>query len=114
MRRKITLIAGAAAAAIVVALASTPTPQDQANPQVASMTAEALANDAVTGETATLQPGQVLSPEAIRFIDFPGRYGLGTDLPGSRYAIVDGHLVRIDPDTMELQSILRKDTVAFD
>lgn len=65
-------------------------------------------------EPSALTPGEILSAAEIDFIESPGRYGLGTELRGSRYAIVDGHLVRIDPQTMELQSILRKDAVALD
>lgn len=104
MIRKIMVIAAAAAAAVLIAISSNEAPQAQGTTQAAM----------ARSEQKPLRPGDILSPNATKFIDFPGRYGLGTDLPGSRYAIVDGHLVRIDPDTMELQSILRKDTVALD
>ncbi|MFD2814385.1 hypothetical protein ACFSYD_07710 [Paracoccus aerius] len=56
----------------------------------------------------------MLPADLVDFIEQPGRYGLGTEPRGSRYAIVQGHLVRVDADTMELQSVLRKDSVADD
>ena len=61
-----------------------------------------------------LVPGMVLPADSVRFIEKPGRYGLGSELPGSRYAIVNGHLVRVSSETMELQSILRRNTLADD
>ena len=65
-------------------------------------------------EPLPLVPGTVLPEESVRFIEKPGRYGLGTEPPGSRYAIVDGHLVRINTDTMELQSVLRQNSLTED
>ncbi|SNR26890.1 hypothetical protein EYF88_00130 [Paracoccus sediminis] len=59
-------------------------------------------------------PGAILRSEDVRFIDQPGRYGLGKDLADSRYAIVGGHLVRIDPDTMQVKSVLRRRAYASD
>jgi hypothetical protein len=101
MIRKTMAIATAAGAAVVIAILGNQAPQAQETP-------------AVQTEPRVLTPGDRLSADDINFIEQPGRYGLGSDLRGSRYAIVDGHLVRIDPQTMELQSILRKDSVAFD
>ena len=43
----------------------------------------------------------------VQLIERPGQYGLGSDLRGSRYAISDGHLVRVDPNSLEVQSVLR-------
>lgn len=103
MKRKIMVIATAAGAAVLIALSSHQVQQAQGTTQAT------LARS----EPDMLMPGHVISSEAIDFIEYPGRYGLGSELPGSRYAIVDGHLVRIDSDTMELQSILRKDSVAL-
>ncbi|QBX35227.1 hypothetical protein E4191_11365 [Paracoccus liaowanqingii] len=51
--------------------------------------------------------GETPSPDQIRLIDNPGRVGLGPGHPGSRFAIVAGHLVRIDAVTGRIQSILR-------
>ena len=104
MIHKAMVIATAAGAAVMIAVFSNPAPQAQGTNQ---------ANVALT-EPRALMPGEVMPPENIEFIENPGRYGLGSDLRGSRYAIVDGHLVRIDPQTMELQSILRKHGLALD
>ncbi|TGN47727.1 hypothetical protein E4L95_19120 [Paracoccus liaowanqingii] len=51
--------------------------------------------------------GETPLPDQIRLIDNPGRVGLGPGHPGSRFAIVAGHLVRIDAVTGRIQSILR-------
>lgn len=60
------------------------------------------------------RPGEVLDAGKVDFIEEPGHYGLGADLRGSRYAIAEGHLVRVDPDSLEIQSVLRDDIGAAD
>ena len=52
--------------------------------------------------------GETAMPGRLHVISHPGRYGLGPELPGSIYAVVDGMLVRIDPDTREIQSVIRR------
>lgn len=51
--------------------------------------------------------GETPRPDQIRPIDDPGTVGLGPGYPGSLYAIVAGHLVRIDAASGRIQSILR-------
>ena len=104
MIRKVMVIATAAGAAVGIAVLSNQAPQAQGTTQAG----------VARVEPRLMMPGDILPAEDIDFIEHPGRYGLGTELRGSRYAIVDGHLVRINPETMELQSILRKDSVALD
>ncbi|MDQ1899448.1 hypothetical protein RAH32_03180 [Paracoccus sp. WLY502] len=98
MMRKVMVIATAAVAATLIALFSNDTPQAQGTIQA----------NATRAETRSLMPGDILPAETVDFIERPGIYGLGSELPGSRYAIVDGHLVRVNPNTMQLQSILRR------
>ena len=97
---KVMVIATAAAAAVVIAFFNDQTQQIQRTTHAA----------AARADLRPLTPGDIIHVESVDFIEHPGRYGLGTNLPGSRYAIVDGHLVRVDPDTMQLQSILRLDS----
>ena len=63
-------------------------------------------------ESAQARPqvmvGETAMPGRLHIISHPGRYGLGPELPGSIYAVVDGMLVRIDPDTREIQSVIRR------
>lgn len=61
---------------------------------------------AVTGPRVMV--GDTAGPGQLHVISHPGRYGLGPELPGSIYAVVDGMLVRIDPDTREIQSVIRR------
>lgn len=58
-------------------------------------------------QAAAVTPGQVLAADQVRFVENPGVYGLGSELRGSRYAIVDGYLIRIDPRSLEVQSVIR-------
>lgn len=51
--------------------------------------------------------GDIPPPGQTRPVENPGIYGLGPDLPGSRYAVVSGHLVRLDRSTGRILSILR-------
>jgi len=46
-------------------------------------------------------------PAQVTVIGNPGTYGLGSELRGSSYAVVSGHLVRIDRKTGRILSILR-------
>ncbi len=40
-------------------------------------------------------------------VRYPGRYGLDPAPDGSRYAIIDGRLVRVDDDTSKILNIIR-------
>ncbi|WP_111559074.1 hypothetical protein [Paracoccus sediminilitoris] len=51
--------------------------------------------------------GTVPSKGQVQRIRNPGNYGLGNDIAGSIYAIVSGHLVRLDAKTGRIISILR-------
>lgn len=51
--------------------------------------------------------GDAPPPEQVQVIRNLGAYGLGPELPGSYYAVVAHHLVRIDRATGRIQSILR-------
>ncbi|MFC3167873.1 MULTISPECIES: hypothetical protein [Paracoccus] len=96
MKPKPSLIATAMAAVIAIALSASYGLQAQG-------TLEQSAAKAID----PLLPGDVLPAGDVHFIEQPGRYGLGSDLRGSRYAIVDGHLVRVDRESLRVQSVLR-------
>lgn len=51
--------------------------------------------------------GQVLNLKRAHIVSHPGRYGLGNAPSGNRYAIVGGHLVRVDAGSGKVLSILR-------
>ncbi len=61
------------------------------------------------GVTAQQPPivGEVPAADQVQPIDNPGAVGLGPDLPGSVYAVVSGHLVRIQIGSGKILSILR-------
>lgn len=58
-------------------------------------------------KASAVMPGQMLTRGQVRFMENPGVYGLGSEVRGSRYAIVDGYLIRIDPHSLEVQSVIR-------
>lgn len=58
-------------------------------------------------ERVEIAVGDVLSGGDLHIITHPGRYGLGPELPGSRYAVAKGRLIRVDADSNKVLSILR-------
>lgn len=65
-------------------------------------------------KTARPQVGDVPAPGSYHVIRQPGRYGLGPELPGSRYALIAGLLVRIDARSGKILSILRPQREVLD
>jgi hypothetical protein len=51
--------------------------------------------------------GNVPDPSQVKVIRNPGTYGLGSEISGSNYAVVSGHLVRIDRKSGRILSIMR-------
>lgn len=68
-----------------------------------------LVAGAVRAQQASELPvvGAVPAAGQVMLIDDLGSYGLGPNLPGNRYAVVGGHLVRIDIATGKILSVLR-------
>jgi hypothetical protein len=64
--------------------------------------------ETVSGQIEHLYVGERLSPDELHVLGEPGRYGLGPQIRGSRYGISHGQLIRFDPATFEVQSILRR------
>ena len=57
--------------------------------------------------SSNLRPGATLSGHELHRITRPGLYGIGKSPRGSSYGIVDGQLLRYDPDTMQILSVIR-------
>jgi hypothetical protein len=104
MTGKLIAIATASVAAVIGALYADTDTQAQGTPHHAPRAVQ----------THVLAPGDIVPADQVDFIERPGHYGLGSDLRGSRYAIIDDHLVRIDPHTLQVKSILRGDVYADD
>ena len=58
--------------------------------------------------------GDVLPAGEIHIISNPGLYGLGPEPANSKYAIAHGKLIRIDPNTGKVLSILRSQSEVLD
>ena len=95
MRRTILVMVMMLTMALGYGLLDSATAQDGETPV---LTAAAAAGAPVVGETL---PGQ----NAQLIVD-PGRYGLGPALSGTRYAIANGWLVRVEAQSLTVQSIL--------
>lgn len=54
-----------------------------------------------------LRVGDILNADRITMIERPGLYGLGLAPEGSAFALSSGKLLRIDPETGQILSILR-------
>ncbi|TWI36997.1 hypothetical protein IQ24_00787 [Paracoccus sulfuroxidans] len=52
--------------------------------------------------------GEALPPGKIHVITRPGLYGMGEPPRGSRYGIVNGRLIRFDPGTSRVLSVIRQ------
>lgn len=64
--------------------------------------------------SAGVQIGEVVPAEKLHIISYPGRYGLGPEVPGSLYAVVGDQLIRIDAQSHKVQSIIRQVTEILD
>lgn len=51
--------------------------------------------------------GSRLEPELLHVVTRPGLYGMGRPPPGNRYGIINGRLIRFDPETMKVLSVIR-------
>lgn len=58
--------------------------------------------------------GDLVAPSDLHHVTAPGRYGLGPHLSGSRYGIASGHLIRFNPETGQVQSVLRRQSDILD
>ncbi|MFD1795426.1 hypothetical protein FQV27_05390 [Paracoccus aurantiacus] len=74
----------------------------------ASLIGNATLGDELHKSAGKVTVGEAVEADEIHLISHPGRYGLGPDLSGSRYAIVSGMLVRINPKTLKVQSVIRR------
>lgn len=60
-----------------------------------------------TEAPADLSVGDRLRRGEVHIISEPGLYGLGRNVGSSEYAVAKGRLIRIDPKTLKVLSILR-------
>ncbi|MDM7255240.1 MAG: hypothetical protein P3W90_000910 [Paracoccus sp. (in: a-proteobacteria)] len=56
---------------------------------------------------AGVRVGAIYDPSDVHIVRVPGLYGLGPLVPGSKYAIIGNQLVRIDPATYKVLSVIR-------
>lgn len=69
---------------------------------------------AADAETVNFDVGDTLPPDQVHIVTKPGLYGLGPEPANSKYAVAHGKLIRIDPETGQVLSILRSQTEILD
>ncbi|UXU74889.1 MULTISPECIES: hypothetical protein [unclassified Paracoccus (in: a-proteobacteria)] len=57
---------------------------------------------------APLRIGERLDAQRLHKVTRPGLYGMSHPPPGSRYGIIDGRLIRYDPESETVLSIIRQ------
>ncbi|RDW12549.1 hypothetical protein [Paracoccus thiocyanatus] len=57
---------------------------------------------------AVLRVGDRLEEVRLHMVTRPGLYGMSQAPDGSRYGIVDGKLIRYDPESAQVLSIIRQ------
>ena len=93
-------------------LPNSPAPAPEAAVQMAQAALQLAAPRAV--QVGGLAVGDDLDPARLHVITRPGLYGLTRGTPGDRFGIVEGLLVRFDPATMRLKSIIRAGVTPVD
>ncbi|TJZ91558.1 hypothetical protein FA743_10670 [Paracoccus gahaiensis] len=68
----------------------------------------------VAAATALVAVGDVAAEAKLHMITHPGRYGLSEPPKGERFAVLDGRLVRVHTETMQIRSVLRPITQILD
>lgn len=63
---------------------------------------------------AKLRVGARIDPTRLHPVTRPGLYGVGQSPPGSSYGIIAGRLIRYDPDSLRIQSIIREIEAVLD
>lgn len=73
------------------------------------LTSATLVNQAPveTETSAQFKVGARVDPDRLHIVTRPGLYGMGRPPPGNRYGILNGRLIRFDPETMHVLSVIR-------
>ncbi|WBU52564.1 hypothetical protein [Paracoccus sp. SCSIO 75233] len=87
-------------------------PSSYALALIAALGVAVVASNALRGEEGTtavsIPIGEVADPARLHIVSRPGRYGLRPAPTGSKYAVMNGRLVRIDAESGKVQSVIRQ------
>lgn len=93
-----------AAAAVGTVIGATALSAPNASGRVAVQPAPTCTNECAD---PGILVGEIAPKGATHLITRPGRYGLATPPDGDAYAILRGYIVRLDPGTDRIRSVLR-------
>ena len=80
----------------------------QAHAEPAGHKMQLIQADSAGSDKKTVRVGDTVSMEQIDIVEQPEIYGLGLSPADNRFAIIDNQLVRLDPETGKVLSILRQ------
>lgn len=81
---------------------------------IAEMPQMHWASMSAMAQSAGFSVGDKLATAEVHIINNPGRYGLGPPPAGSAYAVAHGMLIRIDPKSGQVLSIMRAQSEILD
>lgn len=81
---------------------------------IAALALAVMITVAEAQESDAIAVGDTLSAAQVHIIKEPGLYGLGRRVGNSEYAVAKGMLIRIDPATLKVLSILRAQSEILD
>ncbi|MDS9468673.1 hypothetical protein RGQ15_13990 [Paracoccus sp. MBLB3053] len=64
--------------------------------------------ETASGVPYKIMIGAPVGTDRLHHITRPGLYGISAPPAGSTYGVIDGYLIRYDPQTMQVQSIIRQ------
>lgn len=73
-----------------------------------------LIQRSLSSGTGQFRIGDRLDPHDLHVVTRPGLYGIGTPPPGSNYGIFNGMLIRFDPESLRVQSVVRSVNGIYD
>ncbi len=62
----------------------------------------------VADGTGKLRVGASIDPDRLHRVTRPGLYGISQSPSGSNYGILEGRLIRFDPEGLRIQSVIRE------
>lgn len=95
------------AAAVAAALASMAL-ADQAGQATAPLPVAPLSQMQASNTSGALRVGDRLDRSRLHPVTRPGLYGMSQPPAGSNYGVLDGNLIRYEPDSAQILSIIRQ------
>lgn len=97
----------AAAAGLVLGITAMTAAQEPHSGASTGISPRCQAEGGCTPRQPSFSVGDTVTAEHVHLISRPGLYGLATPPQGQRYAVMEGQIVRVQTDTLQVRSVLR-------